>query len=136
MSAEPTLSLDSTQRLNKCLPGLRLSAPKPSRSPKIILEIQSLRHCLHYKPGVQAPQSEPRPIAHCHVGVDDAQYASLLSELEHLLVERSLQPVGNMTGKRLEQANWLFSQSTNKTPWPFSSIWATILAPPTTSTNE
>src|SRR5277367_3479172 len=51
--------------------------------------------------------SRPRPVAHCHVGVGDAQYA-LLNEVEDFLVERRLQPVGDMTGKRLEQTNRLF----------------------------
>src|SRR5258708_36036655 len=51
--------------------------------------------------------SWPRPVAHCHVGVGDAQYA-LLNEVEDFLVERRLQPVGDMAGKRLEQTNRLF----------------------------
>src|SRR3984957_7848032 len=51
--------------------------------------------------------SRPRSVAHRHVGIGDAQYA-LLNEVEHLLVERRLQPVGDMSGKRLEQTNWLF----------------------------
>src|SRR5271169_5531491 len=51
--------------------------------------------------------SRPRPVAHCHVGVGDAQYA-LLNKVKHLFVERRLQPVCDVTGKRLEQTNWLF----------------------------
>src|SRR5277367_275273 len=51
--------------------------------------------------------SRPRPVAHCHIGVGDAQY-TLLNEVEDFLVERRLQPVGDMTGKRLEQTNRLF----------------------------
>src|SRR3984957_6917620 len=51
--------------------------------------------------------SRPRPVAHCHVGVGDTEYA-LLNEVEDFLVERRLQPVGDMTGERLKQTNRLF----------------------------
>src|ERR1700677_3094956 len=65
--------------------------------------------------------SRPRPVAHCHVGVGDAQYA-LLNEVEHLLVERCLQPVGDMTRKRLEETNWLFPNRRIKRHCPLDRL--------------
>src|ERR1700733_2338587 len=55
----------------------------------------------HYAP------SRPWSVAHCHVCVGDAQH-TFLNEVEHFLVERRLQPVGDMTGKCLVQTNWFF----------------------------
>ena len=56
------------------------------------------------KAGSHHSPTKPRPIAHRIVCVGDAQH-TLLDQVHDLPVQRSLKPIGDMSGKLLVQQN-------------------------------